>query len=245
MRSASIRNTVVLFLGMAIGLPAGYLVARTLAQSPVASTPDHSAELAQLRAEVEELKTQIAPASVDEQVTQLQGMVADILLRGDEFSLRADYARTADRLDGYKPSDFALRDADEDGTDDLEQVKQALAAILSGAARVGKAEKADSAGNAEFLGNLALTDFALANHSHAKLGDVRVDGALSVTGNTVVSGDVQVFGEVMAVGGVIPGSVNTDPKPAIAGLIRYNRRTGALEYCDGTRWNEVAVVSQP
>ena len=183
MRSASIRSTIlVLFVGVALGLAAGYLVGRALAQSPAASAPNHSAELAQLRAEVDELKSQMAPASVDEQVTQLQGMVADILLRGDEFSLRADYARTADRLDGHKPSDFALRDADGDGTDDLEQVKQTLAAIVSGATPVGKAKKADSAGNAEFLGNLALTDFAVANHSHAKLGDVRVDGALSVTG---------------------------------------------------------------
>ncbi len=233
-------------LGLLIGGVAGYLVAQGLHPGPNATIVDHSVELAEIRTELTELKAQIAPASVEDQVEQLQALVTDILLRGDELSLRADFARTADRLDGHAAADFALCDADEDGTADLEQLKQRLDGILSGATPVARAKKADSAGNTEFLGDLPLTDFALSDHSHPSLaGDVRVGGALSVSGNTIASGDVQVFGEVVAVGGLLPGTVNVDPKPAIAGMIRYNRGTGALEYCDGASWNEVAVVQQP
>ncbi len=248
------RSTAILtlLLGLLLGGAAGFLVAQARDQQAGPTGQDPWGELAQLRADLAELKAQVAPANVDEQVAQLQTIVTDILLRGDEFAIRADFARTANRLDGHPVGDFTLRDADQDGTADLEQVQQTLAGILAGTTPVGHAKKADSAGNAEFLGNLPLTDFALSNHSHANLdGDVRmldnarIDGALAVTGNTIASGNVQVFGEVVAIGGLLPGDVDLQPKPEIAGLIRYNRRTGALEYCDGTRWNEIAVVSQP
>lgn len=241
-------TTLTLLLGLVLGTAAGYYLARA-SEPKSAGTNDASAELSRIRAELDELKTQHAPAAVNEQVRQLEGIVTDILVRGDEFSLRADFARTADRLEGHPASDFVLRDADGDGTDDLDQLRKTIEAIVSGATPVGKAKKADSAGNAEFLGNLPMTDYALADHGHAALAgnvnmldNLRVGGTLTVAGNTIASGDAQVFGEVVAVGGVMPGSVDIDPKPAIAGTIRYNRRTGALEYCDGSRWNEVAVV---
>ncbi len=243
---------VTLILGLFAGAAAGFLVAHLRVQSPASANADHSAELSQIRAELAELKAHVIPVTVDEQLAQLHTTVTDILVRGDEFAIRADFARTADRLGGHPAGDFALRDADKDGSADLEQVRHTLEGILSGTTQVGNAKKADSAGNTEFLGNLPLTDFALANHSHPNLtGDVRmldnvrIDGTLTVTGNAIASGDFQVFGEVVAVGGLSPGEVNLDPKPEIAGLIRYNRRTGALEYCDGTRWNEIAVVNQP
>lgn len=252
------KNSIVaaLLLGVLVGVVAGYLVAylvpHTREREPATATLDYSSELAQIRADLAEVKTQIAPVSVDEQLKQLQAIVTDILLRGDEFSLRADFARTADRLGGRSAADFALYDADGDGTADLDQLRHTLEGILSGTTPVAKAKKADSAGNTEFLGNLPLTDFSLANHSHPTLnGDVRlldnvrVDGALTVAGNTIASGDVQVFGEVVAVGGLLPGAVDIEPKPTIAGMIRYNRRVGALEYCDGARWHEIAVVQQP
>jgi hypothetical protein len=253
MTSARTSSAIVtLILGFLLGGAAGYLVAHAWDQSPASTKADHSAELGQIRAELAEIKTQVTPADVNEQLAQLRATVGDILLRGDEFALRADFARTANQLDGHSAADFALRDADGDGTDDLEQVRRTLEGILSGTTPVGNAKKADAAGNTEFLGNLAMTDFALDDHTHPilagdvrMLDNVRIEGTLAVTGNTIASGNLQVFGEVVAVGGLMPGEVNLDPKPDIAGLIRYNRRTGALEYCDGTRWNEIAVVSQP
>ncbi len=250
MPSARSSTTLVsLLLGGLLGVGAGYLLARASEGQSSPGAANHAAELAQIRAELDELKARHAVPAADEQMEQLQAIVTDILLRGDEFALRAEFARRADRLGGRAAAEFALRDADGDGADDLEQLRQKLDGIVSGATPVAKAKKADSAGNTDFLGNLALTDFALADHTHPTLtGDVnmldnvRVGGVLTVAGNTIASGDMQVFGEVVAVGGLLPGAVDIDPKPAIAGMIRYNRRTGALEYCDGSRWNEVAVV---
>lgn len=246
MTSARKRSTVaVMLLGILIGGVAGYFVASAAEDKKAAPVVDHAAEIAALRAELAEVKTHISPASLDEQLKQLQSTVVDILLRGDEFSLRADYARTADRLEGHSASEFAMRDADQDGIDDLEQLRRSFASLVSGKTPVAQAKKADSADNAESLGNLPPTDYALADHTHTNVGDFRVNGALAVTGNTIASGDVQVFGEVVAVGGLLPGTVDIDAKPAIAGMIRYNRRLGILEYCDGTRWNMIAIADQP
>ncbi len=243
------QSTAALLVGLLLGTVAGYVAAHATEDKTVPPVADHSPELAEIRAELAEIKAQVSPVSVDEQLEQLQAMVSDILLRGDEFSLRADYARTADRLDGHRADAFALRDADEDGTEDLEQLRQMVDSIVTGKIQVARAKKADSGDNTEFLDDLPLTDFALADHTHDSMtGDVRlldnlrVDGTLTASGNVIASGDMQVFGEVVAVGGLLPGAVDIDPKPAIAGIIRYNRRLGALEYCDGSRWNEIAVV---
>lgn len=249
MTPAGKRSTAALFMGLLLGAAAGYVAARASEDKSASPGADHTAELAEIRAELAEVKTQVSPTTTDEQVKQLQAMVSDILLRGDEFSLRADFARTADRLDGHRASEFVLRDADQDGTEDLEQMRQTVDGIVAGKIQVARAKKAESADNAEFLGNLPLTDFALADHTHESmtgnvrlLDNLRVDGTLTASGNMIASGDIQVFGEVVAVGGLLPGAVDIDPKPAIAGMIRYNRRLGTLEYCDGTRWNEIAVA---
>lgn len=236
---------VILFVGLLAGGMAGYLYARAAANKPLAPAGDHSAELAELRAELAEIKTHLSPASLDEQLKQLESTVVDILVRGDEFSLRADYARTADRLDGHTASEFAMRDADNDGTSDVEQLRLGLANVVSGKVTVAKAKAAETADSAESLGNLPPTDYALADHTHTNVNNFRVNGSLAVTGNTIASGDVQVFGEVVAVGGLLPGTVDIEAKPAIAGMIRYNRRLGVLEYCDGTRWNMIAIADQP
>ncbi len=237
----------LLVIGLVLGAMAGYLVAQ--ARNPdLASSPETSAELAKIHTELAELRAQTALVSVNEQVAQLETIVSDVLLRGDEFLLRADFARNADQLGGHGPSHFALRDADEDGTEDVEQLRHALDNMLSGKTPVSLAKKADSAGDAERFGDLPIADFASADHVHETmtgnvrmLDDLRVDGALAVSG-MAASGSVQVFGEVVAVGGLLPGAVDVEPKPAMAGMIRYNRGLGALEYCDGTRWNELAVV---
>ncbi|MHB8902917.1 MAG: hypothetical protein ACYC6Y_29505 [Thermoguttaceae bacterium] len=250
MTPARMMTTItILIVGTLAGGVGGFLLVEVLdPKGGAAAAP--SAELAQIRAELAELKGRGAPLGMDDQLAQLHGIVTDILLRGDEFAIRADFARNADRFGGRPVGDFALRDGDGDGRDDLEELRQMLEGIVAGTTPVGLAKKADSAANAEFFANLPLTDFALADHNHPVLeGDVRVvgsgrvDGTFTVTGSTIASGAVQVFGEVVAVGGLMPGDVNVDPKPELAGLIRYNRRTGALEYCDGSRWNEVAVVA--
>jgi hypothetical protein len=241
-----------LLLGLAVGGTVGYLVADTRSQEPTSTLTNDSASLAEIRAELDELGAKISGVSVDDQLAQLQTAVADILSRGDEISLRADFARTADRLEGHKADDFALRDADEDGTPDLEHLRQSLADIVSGKTPVARAKKADSADNAEFLGNLPLTDFALADHAHANLSgnvqlddNLRVNGGLTISRNVTASADIEVFGDVVAAGGFQPGSFDAAPRPALAGMIRYNRHTGGLEYCDGTQWNEIAVSPEP
>ena len=243
--SQKLSTFVILFVGLLAGGVAGYVFARAAANKPLAPASNHSAELAELRAELAEIKAHLSPASLDEQLKQLESTVVDILVRGDEFSLRADYARTADRLEGHAAGEFAMRDADNDGTNDIEQLRLGLANFVSGKTPVAKAKAADTAENAESLGNLPPTDYALANHTHTDVDNFRVNGALAVTGNTIASGDVQVFGEVVAVGGLLPGTVDVEAKPAIAGMIRYNRRLGILEYCDGTRWNMIAIADQP
>ena len=235
----------LLLLGIVLGGVVGFLVAHAGENATTSPQADLSTELADIRAELANLKERVSPAAVKAEVEQLQAIVGDILLRGDEFSLRADFARSAGRLDGHVAEDFALRDADRDGREDIAVLHGRIDDILSGKTPVGKAKHADAADNSECLGNLPPTDFALADHTHSELASARVNGSLTVTGNTIASGDVQVFGEVVAVGGLLPGTIDIDPKPAIAGMIRYSRRLGALEYCDGIRWNELAVADQP
>lgn len=237
----------VLLLCLVVGLAVGYLIAQELQVAPEGQPSNVAAEIAQLRAEVAALKER-SPLTSNTDLEDLQTVVADIMLRGDELALRADYARNADRLAGHEAADFALRDADEDGIDDLAGANETVAAILSGELPVGEAKKAATAGNAAFLGNLAPTDFALAEHNHNDFPesvrfqrDLRVEGNLTLIGNLAASGNVEVFGNLVAVGGVHVGRVESAPLPATAGMLRYNRANGTLEYSNGAQWLEIAV----
>ena len=236
-----------LILGLAIGLAVGYLVAQEKYAAPPIQTASVLAEIAQLRADLAAIKE--TGSSISEaDLKDLQTVVADILVRGDELALRAQYAQNAGRLDGHEAAQFVLRDAGQDGIDGQAGAGETLSAILSGKLPVGEAKKAATSGNAAFLGNLAPTDFALAEHDHKDFPesarfqhDLRVEGNLALIGNLAASGNTEVFGNLVAVGGVQVGRVESAPAPTTAGMIRYNRTSGALEYSNGTAWLEIAV----
>ncbi|MDD4268035.1 MAG: hypothetical protein GXY25_07610 [Pirellulaceae bacterium] len=243
-----------LILGLAIGLAVGYLVAQEKYAAPPIQTASVLAEIAQLRADLAAIKE--TGSSISEaDLKDLQTVVADILVRGDELALRAEYARNAGRLDGREAAQFVLREAGPDGIDGQAGAGETLSAILSGKLPVGEAKKAATAataGNAAFLGNLAPTDFALAEHDHKDFPesarfqrDLRVEGNLALIGNLAASGSAEVFGNLVAVGGVQVGRVESAPTPATAGMIRYNRTSGALEYSNGAAWLEIAVEQGP
>lgn len=248
MASATRRHPwAALILGLAVGLVVGYLVAQEAQVRPAVQPSNLAAEIAQLRADVAALKER-GPSMAEADLKDLQTVVADIMFRGDEVALRAEYARNADRLGGREPAEFAIRDADQDGIDDLASANESIAEILSGKLPVGEAKKSATAGNAGTLGHLAPTDFALAEHDHADFPesarfqrDLRVEGNLALIGNLAASGSAEVFGNLVAIGGVQVGRVESDALPATAGTIRYNRAGGTLEYSNGAQWREIAV----
>ena len=239
-----------LILGLAIGLAVGYLVAQEKYAAPPIQTASVLAEIAQLRADLAAIKE--TGSSISEaDLKDLQTVVADISFAAMSWRLRAG-TRNTGRLDG-RGCTVRFREGRPDGS--TAKPVRGRASAISGKLPVGEAKKAATAataGNAAFLGNLAPTDFALAEHDHKDFPesarfqrDLRVEGNLALIGNLAASGSAEVFGNLVAVGGVQVGRVESAPTPATAGMIRYNRTSGALEYSNGAAWLEIAVEQGP
>lgn len=144
-----------LLFGIAVGTAVGYLLAQERPEVSSAGPGESvSTEIAKLRAELDDLKERDGVSNLEADLKDLQTIVADIMLRGDEVSLRAEFAQNAERLNGIDADKFALWDSDGDGTDDLAHLEESTRDIVSGETPVGLAKKANTADNAAFLGDL-------------------------------------------------------------------------------------------